>query len=236
MTLLAAAPVARPSINNRITKLGPSIFAFSIIAAETCPGRSQLCFDRCYARQGNFSFPDVIRNHRNNWEFTQTQHFVPWMNSQLVINRVTTMRVHVAGDFYDAAYVRKWIRIARANPGTVFFAYTRSWRTPTILPALRVLAALPNMRLWFSADQETGRPPRVKRVRTAYMALNDADVPKWRNDLTFRVNRSTVKKWDSAGTLVCIEEQGIHRKQKVTCSRCQLCFKSQPIPRKKSDG
>jgi hypothetical protein len=59
---------------------------------------------------------------------------------------VHTLRVLVSGDFYDADYAHKWAVITRRCPRTTFYAYTRSWRVPTIVPALEQLARLPNVR------------------------------------------------------------------------------------------
>ena len=99
------------------------------------------------------------------------------------------MPVHVSGDFYDAGYVAKWARIARASPHTAFFAYTRSWRRGEVLAALAELARLPNLRLWFSEDRDTGRPPTMPGVRRAYLLADgeaESSVPE-DADLVFRV-------------------------------------------------
>jgi hypothetical protein len=36
------------------------------------------------------------------------------------------MRVHVSGDFYSQAYFDAWMQVARDNPSTTFYAYTKS--------------------------------------------------------------------------------------------------------------
>ena len=102
---------------------------------------------------------------------------------------VRVVRVHTSGDFYDAGYVRKWAEVARACPGTAFFAYTRSWRREEVLAELIGLARLPNVFLWFSEDRDTGRPPAVPRVRRAYLLADgeaEDGVPA-DADLVFRV-------------------------------------------------
>lgn len=36
------------------------------------------------------------------------------------------LRIHVAGDFYGMDYFEAWMRVARENPGILFYAYTKS--------------------------------------------------------------------------------------------------------------
>src|SRR5207244_4362697 len=87
-------------------------------------------------------------------------------------------------------YVRQWASVAAAAPDTTFYAYTRSWRVPGIREALEEFAALPNVRLWYSADRDTGLPERVPAgVRVAWLeTLEEEDVPP-QADLVFRPHR-----------------------------------------------
>jgi hypothetical protein len=137
---------------------------------------------------------------------------------------VGCVRVHVSGDFYSADYVRAWVAVATACPATRFYAYTRSWRVPHIVPALAELARLRNVRLWYSCDRDTGIPDRVpRRVKLAWMQTAADDLPP-RADLVFRVHRlrRTVAKRVSLA-LVCPVENGAtgHR---TGCGRCRLCI------------
>jgi hypothetical protein len=144
---------------------------------------------------------------------------------------VRVLRIHVSGDFYSAAYVSKWHKIIAATPDVSFFAYTRSWRDPKILPGLVELGRLPNMQLWWSLDMATGPAPKYAHIRQAYMAMNDLDaqnVPA-SCDLVFRVNPKTVMK-NTNGVLVCPEENMIT--PNMTCSKCKLCWRPK---RKKND-
>ena len=69
-------------------------------------------------------------------------------------------RVPVVGDFAMPIYASKGVQIVANSPDTTFPAYTSSWRIPKIEPYLRALAELPNMRLWFSTDRQTGYPEK----------------------------------------------------------------------------
>lgn len=213
-------------------KLGKLIWTFSIPAATTCPGKSSLCVTHCYARRDYFATTHVGQAHARNRDLSRRRSFASRMAAEVARRKAEVVRIHVAGDFYSAAYVRRWLGVVRACPDTVFFAYTRSWRVPGILPALRELALEPNVRLWFSWDRETGPPPRARRVRRAYMAADDADVPTHKTHLTLRVRRRGVMKFDGSGAQVCPVEQGVERKVEITCTSCRLCWRDNaPLPR-----
>lgn len=225
----------RPQLGAPINrKLGGSAHTWSIPALTTCPGATAECSSCCYALSGFLSYPSVRATHERNYAFSHTDHFVAWMRSQLIREGVRLLRVHVAGDFYSGAYVRKWIAVARAVPHVRFWAYTRSWRTnqfaipdPDMRPALAALSELSNVALWLSEDSETGAAPRavVPRARRAFMARTDARlklVPKT-SSLVFRNSTATVVK--RVGTaLVCPVENGTKPLLKLTCATCQLCF------------
>jgi hypothetical protein len=167
-----------------------------------------------------------------NWEYSKRDDFVSLALAWITSLFVRVLRVHASGEFYDEPYVRKWIAIAKATPRVKYFAYTRSWRKPELVEALKELAKLPNVILWWSCDRESGPPPVVKGVRRAYLMVDNDDVPGYKVDLIFRHKTSKVLKWVK-DTLVCPAENGI---TKMTCSKCQLCFKRNPVPRKKAHG
>lgn len=220
-----------PSIGKPInTKLGPGIYSWSIPARDTCPGKSTLCSSRCYAARGFFRMPGVSKSHVANEEFSRTDKFVGWMSDSLQSRVCRVMRVHVAGDFYDEEYVRKWHAIAERNRRTLFFLYTRSWRDESIFPALVSLSTLTNIVMWFSMDRETGPAPLVPGVRLAYMAINDVDASKAPPaDLVFRDNYMTAMK-RANGNLVCPAENGVTGRLRHTCTTCGVCWNKQQHP------
>jgi hypothetical protein len=69
------------------------------------------------------------------------------------------IRLHEEGDFYSASYILKWISVVERFPEISFYAYTRSWRLPELLPYLEKLRELPNFMLIASTDEYTGPPP-----------------------------------------------------------------------------
>jgi len=151
------------------TKIG-RIWNFSVPAAETmidgerfitCPGRSRWCMEKCYAKKGKFEFGVAKRRHHENLLET----FKPDFPSILMETcgemltpgckprKIKYMRVHVAGDFYDEEYIRKWIKIVKESPEWRFWGTTRSWRIPKLRDALEELRALTNIQLFGSTDE-----------------------------------------------------------------------------------
>lgn len=134
------------------------------------------------------------------------------------------VRIYVSGDFYSAEYVRKWVAVSKACPGTRFYTYTRSWRRADIAPALAELARCKNVRLWYSCDRDTGIPEAVpRRVRLAWMQVDAGELPA-RADLVFRVGRLRKVVAKRVGlALVCPVENGAtgHR---TDCGRCRVCI------------
>jgi hypothetical protein len=203
-------------------KLGRGIYTFSLPAVTTCPGSSPTCRRECYALRGRLKLQR--RRHRLAYRASLDDAFPGRMVREIRRRDCGCVRIHVSGDFYSAAYARAWAAVARACPQTRFYAYTRSWRVPEIAPALAELASLPNVRLWWSCDRDTGVPARVpRRVRLAWLQASADDLPP-RADLVFRVRRlrkTVVKRVGLA--LVCPVENGAtgHR---TDCGRCRLCI------------
>lgn len=211
-------------------KLG-HVPSFSIPAGKTCPGKTEICTKHCYAMKNFFKMSSVQQAHRKRLAATKRKNFVERVIEEIGQLELELLRIHVAGDFYDAPYVRKWIKIVQACPDTQFYAYTRSWRKTNMLAALKELASLPNMQLWWSVDKdshaENGRPPRVRGVNVAYMQADyDEKVPSYVN-LVFRVKRHGVQKFIN-GKIVCPVEQGTDND--ITCEKCRMCFNGQKLP------
>ncbi len=215
-----AAPVFMLGMGNR--KLGDVVYTFSLPAVLTCPGRSKLCEKVCYALRGHMRMVLDAGHYHRKLEAANQADFADRMVREIRFRQCQLVRIHVAGDFYSPEYVRKWVEIVEASPQTKFFVYTRSWRVAEIRRELTLLARLPNIRVWFSCDRDTGIPARVGRnVRIAYMAEDDDDHPPRQPDLGFRVKRKSLQK-RIGGAIVCPVENGA--KAEVTCQKCGLCW------------
>lgn len=179
--------------------------------------------------------PSIRASHLRNYDFSRTPEFTHWMVAELCSRCIHAVRVHVSGDFYATEYVRKWYDICLRLPRVTFLAYTRSWRSPEMLPDLIRLAALRNMSLWWSIDRETGPAPCIRGIRRAYMAIDDADASTAPDDcdLVFRADTATEMK-KANGIQVCPPENGVKTKVKITCTTCGICLK-QKLPRWEQD-
>jgi hypothetical protein len=150
----------------------------------------------------------------------------------LVAYHIRVVRIHTGGEFYSAAYAQKWFEIARRARRVRFFTYTRAWRVPAIKAVIDALASLPNGRVWYSADRESGMPPDIPAgVRVAWLMVAADDHPPAGVDLVFRVARLrrdpaiTV-----AGVPVCPAEDGLTRPRVPTCDHCGICWQGPASP------
>lgn len=218
------------------TKLGDEIYCFSIPSGKTCPGKTKACSEVCYASKGFYHMSNVQESLQDNWKATKRASFVSKMVAEIRGRHIQLVRIHVAGDFYNAAYVNKWVEIAKQCPDTVFYAYTRSWRIVDMQEPLKQLAALKNTRMWLSCDKDThsinGKPKMGNKFRICYMQLaDDEPVPQYVH-LVLR-DDTKGRKLYAYGKQVCPAENGMKYPEtygKMTCSKCRLCIRTQPMP------
>ena len=217
--------IVRPLLVMGNDKLSPSVAHFDLPAGLTCPGKSKLCHRRCYARRGRFTFPQI--RERLKWSYEQSKRgdFVERMSDELYRKGIVLMRWHVSGDIYSPAYARKMLEIVGRSLHTTFWLYTRSWRVNAIYPLLRAISIMPNMKLWFSADAETGYPDNVPEgTRVAWMQT-EADDDVENADLVFLdhpLRRKSIPL--SVIDKVCPTETPEGRKRGVTCATCRVCW------------
>jgi hypothetical protein len=88
------------------------------------------------------------------------------------------------------------------------------------------LAALRNVRLWFSCDADTGVPGAVPdAVELAYLQHEHSEVPDG-TKLVFRVKRLRKAPATRVGlALVCATETGLPQASAATCTSCRRCFR-----------
>lgn len=206
------------------SKLGRSIWTFSLPPVSTCPTATRTCLRHCYAVWFYNRFVSLRLPYRNNQNATTKSDFSKRI-IQIIrqIKHITAFRIHPSGEFYSSSYIRKWVQIVRELPHVRFFAYTRAWLDLNNLPALRELSLLHNMRLWLSTDRETGLPPEIPATRIAYMSVGDDDIPSNDPDLIFRVRRKKPR-IRLGRSLVCPVENGTPNGAALTCQQCRICF------------
>lgn len=203
------------------SKLGPGIWVWSLPAALTCPGKTALCVRLCYALKYRFTTARYLWQVMQNWVLASTPLFTRWMIYRVQASKCKAVRIHASGDFFSAAYVRRWIAVARALPGVRFYAYTRSHAKHGMRRELYRLSELPNVRLFYSIDREMAVPSVVPpRVRLAYLMADREDLPPPEADLVFLDYklRKTGRKYFN-GVLGCPAET-----VGITCTQCRLCI------------
>ena len=213
------------------SKLG-NIWNISLPAVETCGGLSAACAGpdgKCYVLKIYKRRPNVLKAHQNNYVgILEALDNGEELELPTKVKDGDVFRLHVAGDFFDSAYVYAWMRLMINNPNIQFFAYTRSGRMAEMVAPLHELAELPNMTLLLSVDRDTGYPNADdwNGFRTAFMMVDDDDAYLVEPDthVVFRDNRYAILKQVN-GNLVCPTENGI---TKTTCEKCKWCFKDNP--------
>ncbi len=223
-------------------------FSFDLPAKITCPGMTGECGKDCYAAKLMRVYKGVAAKYARNLEFANSSQMVSHMIEEIPTS--CQFRIHVSGDFKDAKYVRNWIKICKARPDVIFYAYTRSWQVKEIWQHIRKLHALPNVNVNLSVDDETGTPKcyKAQEYRWCYLTKTD-NTPDWirHDDIIFRSNhlgqktrrKNAVKKGlnpnDIAplikrlGGLVCPKEQG-QDTPNFSCAKCMLCIDKPKIP------
>ena len=93
----------------------------------TCP-QAGACASLCYARNGTYLFPKVKAAHARNlkrvlddlegWKVDMIEEATKRASGGYV-------RIHDSGDFFSDEYLLAWLDVARAVPGTTFYAYTK---------------------------------------------------------------------------------------------------------------
>ena len=212
---------------------GQEVWHFSLPSGRgrTCPGASAKCEAACYDRRVEKFRPSMGRRREANLAEARRQSFVGHVLRELDRHRCQVVRVHGGGDFFSAAYARKWLLICRARPGVKFYFYTRSWRVAAVRPWLVRLARLPNVRAWWSCDAETGVPGRLPaRTGLAWLMTEEGELPPTRKSLpagvVFRVQKLRRKEsLRVRGLRVCPPEDGKVRTKEVTCGTCALCWR-----------
>src|SRR5688500_5684232 len=107
-------------LSRGLDKLGRRIVAWSVPAVLTCPGATETCVSVCYATRNRWNFANVKDRLVRNWEFARTPFFAETLIREIWDRRIGVVRIHSSGDFDTADYVRKWGRITRECPETVF--------------------------------------------------------------------------------------------------------------------
>jgi len=136
-----------PLLSNGNSKLGRNIYSFSL-PTSTCKHKTEYCRKYCYAKKGNFVFPNVVKHYASNLRHSYAKNFSRRIREEIIQNGAEYIRIHPSGDFYNQKYFDKWLTIATSSPKCEFLAYTRNYE----LDASKIP---PNFHLYFSIDSST---------------------------------------------------------------------------------
>jgi len=114
-----------------------SFLIWNLPAVITCPYRTNNCERFCYATKAEKAYPDCLPARTRNFEMSRRPDFVDRMIYTIKVeldrpknkNKKIVFRIHESGDFYNKAYVDKWLSIIRHfenDNRIVFVAYTKS--------------------------------------------------------------------------------------------------------------
>src|SRR4051794_39554378 len=165
---------------------GHRIWGFGLPSGTvaTCPGMTPTCRAVCYAVRTERYRLTAAARYRRNLARSRRRDFARRVRAFLIAHAVRVVRIHTGGDFYSPAHARKWVSIIGRSRRVRFFSYSRAWRVPAIKPVIDELAALPNARVWYSADRDTGLPADIPPgVRVAWLMTDEADAPPVGADL-----------------------------------------------------
>lgn len=125
---------------------GRKMYSFSIPAGHTCPfaldckasvnretgkltdGKNTKF--RCYEASLEALYPSLRAMLWHNMDLlkpinTKVQEMAILIQKSIPHN-AEIVRIHVGGDFFNKHYMKAWIRVAKANPNVLFYAYTKS--------------------------------------------------------------------------------------------------------------
>ena len=215
-------------------KIGMNVFTYSRLPGDpnrlalgsgeydgwrgTCPGATEECQRICYAARPVTENGAVAKM----WWLNSITNSVPDLPEQCKL-----LRIHVSGDFDTLDYIASWYNRLKERPDVTAWAYTRSWRVPSLLTALEALRTLPSLQLFASMDKShTDMPPVGWRrawidgdpragvvYRIPAHSAGALEIP------SFYLDRTA----DERKALVCPEET----KHVRDCEECGFCFKGQ---------
>ena len=108
------------------------IYAFDIPAYKTKTGKitcpfAKDCIKYCYAQKGAYIWSPAQNKHNSNYINTKKENFIDIIQDEINRKRkITHVRVHSSGDYYSPKYLDKWVKLARNNPDTIYYSYTKS--------------------------------------------------------------------------------------------------------------
>ena len=157
------------------SKLGGQIPSVNLPPVITCR-KNAPCSHLCYARKGNFRFPNVQKSHMNNLEHYQRdpdgyfREITEFLNTGLVTYKL--FRFHATGDIPDYEYAKGIVSTAAYCPATKFLVFTKQFEIVNKL--LDTQGDIPtNLRFVFSAWDKDFEVPNPHNLPITFVNFID---------------------------------------------------------------
>ena len=189
----------------------------------SCPGATSVCEKICYAGKLEKVYKGVKDILLKNWEQLKDAKYVDMVSllDEMIIsfksdcdkrNADKLFRIHWDGDFFSVQYAIAWAAVIKKHSDVQFWVYTRSDF------AVPVLKGIPNLALYFSADDANfdvaSNLKTLHDVKLAYLAENFAMGKERMLSIT---PKSAIPCPENNKKLPLISEKG---SACVTCSQC----------------
>lgn len=111
------------------SKLPKETLNFSLPPTISCPSRTKLCDEHCYAKKAYRQYSNVRTAWTENYKLSKTKKFVELMVSSIkTFKNWNQFRISVSGDMYNQTYLNKWFLIVKSFPDKIFYTYTKSYQ------------------------------------------------------------------------------------------------------------
>ena len=81
---------------------------------------------RCFSASQEVQYNNVYNLRKHNFDLLRQSDNMDLSLMDSLPKNAGIVRIHVAGDFFSAAYMQAWWLTASENPNTLFYAYTKS--------------------------------------------------------------------------------------------------------------
>ena len=111
-------------VSNTNSKLGGQIYSINLPPVVTCRADAP-CFKGCYARKGNWLFPNVKSSLESNLDAYKSNPDLFFESVAAQTALVRFCRWHSSGDIVDMQYFEGMCKVARKNKETHYLCFTK---------------------------------------------------------------------------------------------------------------
>lgn len=186
---LALVPTLQEYLRNK-----RKVYSLDLLSGFACPGALDClskvveimgkrtikdgpqCKFRCFSASQEVVYPNVYNSRKHNFDLLRepkdSMGKFELLNNSMPKD-LGICRIHVAGDFFNLAYMMAWATMAEAHPDRLFYAYTKS--LPFWLKLRRYISSLPNFVLTASSGGRHDNLIGRHRLREAKVIFTEAE-------------------------------------------------------------